>query len=327
MGFSKKWTAEADDHILALGWTGNTLVVTPSTGAPLVVNEQGEVREKLASHGLGNGATAVRDGSIVTCGFDGKLRFYGSDLKQVREVVLGKGWIERAKWSPDGKHLAAALGKTLFILNEEGETVASFPNHQTSVADFIWNPANPQEIATVGGGGARMWRLSDSVPYAKFDWGGASLLAAWSPDGRWIVTGDQTPSVHLYDFTRDYPLHIQGYEAKVKTMDFSPDGKKLATGGGPVVTVWDCTGKTGPENTTPGQLRFHKGDVEAIAWSPEGEILATGDLAGRIVFSDPKGKPISAFQDEAEIASLAWRADGGMLAAGDAAGQVVAFTR
>jgi hypothetical protein len=48
-------------------------------------------------------------------------------------------------------------------------------------------------------------------------------------------------------------------------MDFSPDGKRLATGGRTTVTVWDCTGKTGPEGATPNQLKFHKGDVEAIA--------------------------------------------------------------
>jgi hypothetical protein len=115
-----------------------------------------------------------------------------------------------------------------------------------------------------------MWRIGETEPFARFDWGGASLLVTWS----WLVTGDQTPSVHLYDFTRDYPLHIQGYETKVKAMDFSLDGKRLATGGGAKVTAWNCTGKTGPEDTIPDQLKFHKGDMETIAWSPTGEFLA-----------------------------------------------------
>jgi WD40 repeat protein len=104
----------------------------------------------------------------------------------------------------------------------------------------------PLEIASVSGNGARMWRIGETEPFARFDWGGASLLVTWSPEGRWLVTCDQTPSVHLYDFTRDCPLHIQGYETKVKAMDFSADGKHLATGGGAKVTVWNCTGKTDP---------------------------------------------------------------------------------
>ena len=182
------------------------------------------------------------------------------------------------------------------------------------------------EIASVCGGGARMWRIGEAEPSARFDWGGASLLVTWSPDGRWLVTGDQTPSVHLYDFTRDYPLHIQGYETKVKAMDFSPDAKRLATGGGTKVTLWDCTGKTGPEGAIPDQLKFHKGDVEAIAWSPTGEFLATGDVAGRLVFSDTKGRPVSAFEDAEGISALAWSPDGKYLAAGDAGGRVVLFS-
>jgi WD40 repeat protein len=171
-----------------------------------------------------------------------------------------------------------------------------------------------------------MWRIGETEPFARFDWGGASLLVTWSPEGRRLVTGDQTPSVHLCDFTRDCPLHIQGYETKVKAMDFSPDGKRLATGGGAKVTVWNCTGKTGPEDTIPDQLKFHKGDVETIAWSPTGEFLATGDVAGRLVFSDTKGRPVSAFEDAEGISARAWSPDGEYLAAGVARGRVALFS-
>ena len=186
------------------------------------------------------------------------------------------GWIERVRWSPDGSRLASALGKNLFILKPDGEIAATFSNHRTSVSDFSWNPNSPLEIASVCGGGARMWRIGETEPFARFDWGGASLLVLWSPDGRWLATGDQTPSVHLYDFTRDYPLHIQGYETKVKAMDFSPDGKRLATGGGTTVTVWNCTGETGPEGTVPDQLKFHKGDVEINRLVANGRIPRHG---------------------------------------------------
>ncbi|HEY5953040.1 MAG TPA: WD40 repeat domain-containing protein, partial [Terrimicrobiaceae bacterium] len=222
--------------------------------------------------------------------------------------------------------LASALGKNLFILKPDGEIAATFSNHRTSVSDFSWNPNSPLEIASVCGGGARMWRIGETEPFARFDWGGASLLVLWSPDGRWLATGDQTPSVHLYDFARDYPLHIQGYETKVKSMDFSPDSKQLATGGGTTVTVWNCTGVTGPEGAVPDQRKFHKGDVESIAWSPTGEFLATGDIAGRMVFSDTKGRPVSAFEDTEAISALAWSPDGKSLAVGDAGGRVVLFS-
>jgi len=319
MGFKKLAGFEVSDHVLSLVWApdGTRLLATPSTGPIVLASAAGDVLEELPGHGLGNGASDF----LVTCGFDGKIRLH--EMK--REVTPGRGWIERVKWSPDRRHLAAAQGRTLFVFSAEGEPVTSFPDHQTSVSDFAWNPIRPEEIVSVCGGGARMWRLGESEPFARFDWGGASLLVAWAPDGRWIVTGDQTPSVHLYDFQRDDPLHIQGYETKVKAMDFSPDATRLATGGGPMITVWNCTGETGPANTTPGQLRFHKGDVEVLVWSPTGDFLASGDVAGRVVISDAKGKPVSAFQDEESVSALAWSPDGTLLAVGDAGGRVVIF--
>jgi len=318
---------ETGDHVLSLAWSGDYVAVTPATGEIVLAHRSGQRVAEYPAHGLGNGASAFRGEELVTCGFDGVLRFYHppAHADEVRRLVLGKGWIERAKWNPDGRFCAAALGKTLFIVNREGEVVTSFPDHQTSVADFAWNPANPIEIATVGGGGARMWRIGKAEPFARFDWGGASLLVTWSPDGRWVVTGDQTSSVHLYDFTRDHSLYMQGFETKVRAMDFTCDGRKLATGGGPMVTVWDCTGPSGPENRTPEQLSFHKGDVEAIAWSPDGQHLATGDIMGRVVVSSASGKPVAAFEDEEAISALAWNAEGSLLAVGDAIGDVVIF--
>ena len=64
---------------------------------------------------------------------------------------------------------------------------------------------------------------------------------------------------------------------------------------------------------------------QTIAWSPTGEFLATGDVAGRLVFSDTKGRPVSAFEDAEGISALAWSPDGKYLAAGDA-GAVSCFS-
>jgi WD40 repeat protein len=100
----------------------------------------------------------------------------------------------------------------------------------------------------------------------------------------------------------------------VKAIDFSPGALRLATGGGTSITLWNCAGTTGPEDTIPAELKFHKGDVETLAWSPICEILASGDRAGRLVFSDAEGRPVSAFEDTKAISALAWSPDGKYLA-------------
>jgi len=311
----------ASDNILDLSWSpdGVLLAITPSTGETLIIAEDGRVHERRPEHGLGNGKPAWFQGELVTCGFDGKIRFSVG-----QECAPGRGLIDRVRTSPDGLLLAAGQGKDLHVFDKSYRPTSPLPPMPSAVMDFGWNPANPSEIAVVGAGGARMWRLGGQEPYARFDWGGASLAVDWSSCGRWLVTADQTPSVHIYDFSRDYPLHIQGYEAKVLAMDFSSDGKRLATGGGPVVTVWPCVGETGPEGVTPIQLDGHDGDVIAAEFSPATDQLATGDGTGALLIFTFQAKQVlrKRVRRDAGIAALAWHPSKPVLAVGHSDGVV-----
>lgn len=314
-GMKHLGTIQAADNILHLAWDaeGARLAIAPSTGEIPVIDCDGNIVEKHAGNALGNAAPAWFGGHLATAGFDGRIRFGDG-----REVRPGRGIIERLKMSPDGKLLAAGQGKHLHIFDMEGVSTRRLPELPSQVADFVWNPVNASEIAVAGAGGARMWRLGEAEPFARFDWGGASLLVDWSPCGRWLVTADQTASVHLYDFTRDYPLHIQGFETKVQAMAFSADGSQLATGGGPVITVWPTTGENGPEGVTPVQLDGHDSDMIAAAFSPVTGQLATGDETGTLL--------IFTFQDDkilrkrtrlpAGISALAWHPSRKVIAVG-----------
>ena len=314
-------TLRAADHILHLAWTpaGDSLAITPSTGDILVADATAGIIQKFPAHGMGNGASAWFHGDLATCGFDGKIRWAGQEWKP------GRGMIERVKTSPDGTHLAAGQGRALHIFDKNGPTDFSLPQLPDAVADFVWNPAKVNEVATVGAGGARMWRLGEKEPFARFDWGGASILVDWSHTGRWLATADQTASVHVYDFPRDYPLHIQGFESKVQALAFSADGTRLATGGSPVVTVWPCTGKKGPEGAKPIQVEGHDLDVCAVAFSPLTGQLATGDESGTLLvitfetgqFRRKRSRLASG------ISALAWHPTLPLLAIGHVDGEVM----
>jgi len=54
----------------------------------------------------------------------------------------------------------------------------------------------------------------------------------WSPDGKWLVSGNQDPSVHLWIPEQDIELQMSGYETKVKHLAFDHTSRWLATGGG-----------------------------------------------------------------------------------------------
>lgn len=331
MELQKIANARAEDHVLGLSWSpdGSILAATPSQGAIQLLRPDGSIVAELPGHGLGNGISAFHplEPVLATCGADGKIRIHREPFSAAPEweLTLGKDWLEKLAWNTDGSHLATAIGKRLVVLDGTGAISQEFTSHRGSVCDFAWNPRKPEEIASVCGGGALMWRLGTDEPFARFDWGGASLLASWSPDGRWVVTGDQTPSVHLYDFTRDYPLHIQGYETKVKALAFNSASRKLATGGGRLVTVWNCTGKTGPEGTIPKQLEGHTGDTVALAYRRGSDWLASGGTDGNLILFEPESstRPRSVLALGSAVASVAWHPSEPMLAAGTDAGDIV----
>ncbi len=332
MQLEKQAELSASDHILGLSWAadGAMLAITPASG-PIVVRTETQTYD-LPGHGLGNGAAVFHPEKdlLATSGTDGKIRFHEplDTGATTREMIPGKGWIERLAWSPDGAHLAAAQGKTLLILDETGATAHTYAAHKSTVSDFAWNPRAPREIASVADGGATMWRLGEAEPFTRFDWGGASLLATWSPDGRWLATGDQTTSVHIYDFTRNYPLHIQGYETKIKALAFNSASRKLATGGGQLVTVWTCTGKTGPEGTVPKQLPGHTGDSIALAYRRGTDWLASGGTDGRLILFEPDSspQPRASLSLGSAVTSVAWHPTEPLLAAGLENGDVALVT-
>jgi WD40 repeat protein len=275
----KTATLALEDHVLHLAWSpdGSRLLATPAAGPILVASDDGDLLESLPGHGMGNGKSAWFQNLPATCGFDGRVRWNGSEWKP------GRGLIEAVKPNSDGSLLAASQGKNLHIRDTAGDESHSLRDLEAVVSDFAWNPAHPREVALAGAGGAILWRLGDKEPFARFDWGGASLLAKWSPDGRWLVTGDQTPSVHIYDIPRDHPLSMDGFEGKVHALDISSDSRRLATAGSPVVTIWPLTGTKGPEGRTPVQIDGSESPVQALAFSPATGQLASGDGHGTLL--------------------------------------------
>jgi WD40 repeat protein len=293
--------------------------VTPATGPVLVTNEVAALLEELPGHGMGNGSSAWFAGEPVTCGYDGKIHF-GS-----REWKPGRGMIEHVRTSPDGSLLAAGQGKTLHIFDAAGSDEKSLRDLPTVVSDFAWNPKSPAEIATAGAGGALLWRLGEKEPFARFDWGGASLQVRWSNDGRWLATADQTPSVHVYDIPKDNPLNMEGFESKVRALAFSADGKRLATAGSPVVTVWPCASSKGPDGARPIQVDGSESEVQALDFSPVTGQLATGDGKGTLlVVTFEKGQfRRKRVRLDSGISTLAWHPSKPLMAVGHESGAVI----
>jgi len=78
------------------------------------------------------------------------------------------------------------------------------------------------------------------------------------------------------------PITLRGHSDWVRSVAFSPDSKRLASGcGDKTIKIWDAL--AGGELLT---LKGHSGEVSSVAFSPDGKLLASGSYDGSIKLWD-----------------------------------------
>ena len=118
------WTSQVDDFAIACGWAkkGNIFLVGGSAGGLYAFNGSNgkSLWNKESSHQEGLLALDINPegDNFATSGQDGAVRFWNSENgNELNFIDLGKGWVEHLCWSPDGKYLAIAFSRTVYVLS------------------------------------------------------------------------------------------------------------------------------------------------------------------------------------------------------------------
>ena len=189
-------------------------------------------------------------------------------------VLRDEGEIGSTAFTPDGRHVLSidSARTTGYLWDLRAEDPAARPSllagmTPAMLADLMKTPeAKADPIAALM---ARMVNL------------------AWSDDGRWVVASHFQAGSTLLDTTKDDPAAAQvplpGLAGQVGGIAATADGRRLAlvdanAGGnepGKTVSVWTL----GPGGVPEGPPRTfeHPGRIEAMALSPDGRWLATGN--------------------------------------------------
>ena len=183
-------------------------------------------------------------------------------------------------------------------------------------------------VASAGGeGDVRLWDASSAKPLLNLrGHAGGTTALAFSADGRTVATGGADGVTRLTDAaTGKLLLELREHTDAVQAVAFSPDGARLATGGRDgVLCLWDAVDGTLLHHlvTEDDPARAVEGDgaggVEGVAFSPEGDVLASAHGKGDRfvhVWDVNKGNEVARLREDGDgVRAVVFSADGATLA-------------
>jgi WD40 repeat protein len=209
------------------------------------------------------------------------------------QEVLRFGGVEpgRLTWSPDGKCLALAADKGIL---------------------HVWRigpPENPNDCLTLQVGGKPALSPDGTrcaFPARGFGAGQVKIVTMAHPE-LGVVVAPQDEA---------HPAERMAV-AQITKLNWSPDGKYLATAHDGTINLWEIAGGkrvwalNGHRKVTGGFFRIH-----ALAWGPRGRWLASSAENGTIkVWDTVTGKEALSFDLGGGDPELSWSGDGNFLAA------------
>jgi WD40 repeat protein len=149
--------------------------------------------------------------------------------------------------------------------------------HNYGVTALVFSPDGTKIASRDHSYGAHLWDAATGKEVQVLE--GQFSCVAFSPDRKHLAAGFN--NIRVWDLTSGTEQRaLQGHPGMVMSLAYSPDGKRLASGGTDnCVRLWDVG--------TSNELRLlqgHAGPVNAVAFSPDGKMIASagGDPAIRL---------------------------------------------
>jgi len=270
----------------------------------------------------------TRNGKLLaTTDKDKSILVYDTAKGVVAHKIEGLDeWTDQYAFSPDGKILATLVRGGLVRLLEvaSGKKIQEFKIAEEHHQELVFSP-DGRILASSGYAGMMrttregtsqgpsapivLWEVSTGKELVRFGTGQDPVSAVtFSPDSRQLasshgqlrkifadgrrgssVSADASNTVCLWDVKTGRQLkRFEGHSGPVSSVDFSPDGRLIASGSfDGTVRVWDTADGQQKEVFSDEGWKTRKGLQQAgiyvVAFSPDGKIVASGGKDGTIV--------------------------------------------
>jgi len=244
-------------------------------------------------------------------------------------AVVGGGiaWVansQRPQVSPPGPQPTATQTPPATLKNP----IYTYHGHSATVKAVSWSP-NGTRIAS----GSEDWTVqvwdatSGGNVVALRNTGNTMLAVAWSLDGKRIAAGERDAfgNVYMLDAISASTLFTyHDHSADVRSLAWSPNSKRIASAysvshhfdsqGVPVgVLVWNAA-----DGSNTYTYKGHSGDVNAVAWSPDGTRIASGGDDNTVqVWDAVTGNHLHTYTGHAaSVNAVTWSPDSKRIASG-----------
>jgi WD40 repeat protein len=230
---------------------------------------------RLIGHSAGINAAAWapgRDERIATAAWDGTVRLWTIDGKQIGAVALEKDTsVECISWRPCGQELAAVCSNgTVCFLSGDLKRITGRFNLGRRLLCCAWNPGGCELLITTGNG----WVSVDANGQARQSQTTASLAveACWRSDGRAATISCEDGRVWNY--------HSDGTSSEVLVLE--AEGRAVHWKGSELVAVADSKGNVAVLDASGSKMwsKSYGKEVIALRWRPDADSLLVATRGG-----------------------------------------------
>ncbi len=199
--------------------------------------------------------------------------------------------------------------------------------HNAPVSGLVISPDGRWFASTAGEHQVQLWDMATLRPLPQAPPVAGATALAIALDGDLLAVGGELSGVSLWRVSDARPVgpRLDWPDTPLNALEFSPDGRLLAAGGGgvvggPVLALWDVASQPPRRLPFDAAASPHRAPITGLAFSPDGQRLVTAGADGMLATWALPSLALQSRDQGNLISAIAFSADGRRLVVAGASG-------